>query len=98
MSRRLRRSLLTACVFALAGIGGAVGSHVTGRVDSAAVAFVVLLMVGGAAAAYLDWKSEAKRPRVTVPSAAIDARRASRFQIGNNNVQINQGDPARDRH
>jgi hypothetical protein len=54
MSRRIRRSMLTAVVFVVAGIGGVIGNHVTKAIQPVAIAFVALLVVGGAAAFWVD--------------------------------------------
>jgi hypothetical protein len=95
MRRRLRRSILAAAVFILAGIGGVVGGHVTDKFTPAAVAFVVLLILGALGALVLDHLSggteTAETPGASV-TPSVDARRAHAVQIGDHNVQINQGD------
>lgn len=95
LKRRLRRGLLASAVFVLAGVGGAVGSHVTGKFTPAAVAFVVLLILGGLAALVLDRLSGDAAVQETHAGASaspIDARWARAVQVGDHNVQINQGD------
>jgi tetratricopeptide (TPR) repeat protein len=54
MSVRLRRSLLALCVFILAGVGAAVGGHVTTKLTPTALIFVAILIIGGLAALLLD--------------------------------------------
>jgi hypothetical protein len=54
MGTGMRRSVLTASVFVLAAAGGAVGNQLSHRLDTAAVSFGVLVVLGTAAAVWLD--------------------------------------------
>jgi RIP homotypic interaction motif len=58
MSTTTRRGLLTAAVFVLAAIGGAIGNQLSQRLDAAAVSFAVVLVLGAAAAIGLDRVSQ----------------------------------------
>jgi hypothetical protein len=93
MKRRTRRGLLASAVFILAGIGGAVGGHVTDKLTPAAVWFAVLLALGGFVALILDRASDRKETTNTPDDRAapsVDARGAGAVQVGDHNLQINQ--------
>lgn len=92
----LRRSMLASAVFLLAGLGGAVGGHVTDKVTPAAVAFVALLILGALVALVLDHltgERETAEPPDRSAALIVDARWAHAVQIGNQNVQVNQNEP-----
>ena len=97
MTRRLRRSILASAVFILAGIGGAVGGHVTSKFTPAALAFVVLLILGGISALMLD-RLTGDGGAVKTPDARagpfVDARGSQAVQSGDHNVQINRHEPS----
>jgi hypothetical protein len=95
MGRRWRRSVLASTAFILAGIGGAVGGHITDKFSLAAVVFVVLLLLGGFVALMLDRLSgngEAADADDNDAVSHVDARWSRAVQVGDNNVQINQGE------
>ena len=92
MSRGLRRGVLASFVFIIAGIGGAVGNHVTGKITPTAVVFVILLIIGALAAVLLDRVASSgasKESQATPGMHSVDARGSNAFQIGDHNVQIN---------
>lgn len=96
MSVRLRRSVLAAGVFILAGVGGTVGGHATGKLTPATVTFAILLAVGGLAALMLDrlsGKDETERPPRARVRPSVDARWAQAVQIGDHNVLVNDARP-----
>jgi hypothetical protein len=92
MSRGARRGALTAAVFALAAIGGAVGNHLSHRLDAAAISFLVLLVLGAGAAVWLDRLSSNSTPNpskpqtLSAPKFEVRMKRADRTQIGDHNV------------
>jgi hypothetical protein len=93
MSRRLRRSMLASAVFILAGVGGAVGNHITDKITPAAIAFVALLILGGLVALafdHLTGNEKAADLHDAPVAPSVDARWAKAVQIGNHNVQINR--------
>lgn len=97
MKRSTRRSLLASAVFILAGIGGAVGGHVTDALTPAVVTFSAILLLGALAALVLDHLNEAKEtdevPGDRTTPQAVDARGAAAVQVGNHNLQVNYPGP-----
>jgi hypothetical protein len=93
MSRAVRRSVLTAAVFALAAIGGAVGNHLSHRLDAAAISFLVLLLLGTGAAVWLDRLNSTSTTRSANPHLSSSSRKRDQSGGGasENNVLIKRG-------
>jgi hypothetical protein len=89
---RVSRPVGAAVIFVVAAVAGVVGGRLTGTLGWALVVFVVLLLVGGGVAYWLERGSGSVRPAVGGSGGAVDLRRAKGVQIGDHNRQVNYFD------
>jgi hypothetical protein len=86
----IRRGVLTGAVFVAAAVGGVLGNQITNRWDGAAAAFVIVTVVGGGLAVWLDRMSVPPGGQVVPSAPAVGPSMVAQgVQVGHGNQQVN---------